>query len=148
MNLFVIAKTNIPDVYIDYIDVRLKSGEEVSLNWAESGITRTASGFEVCYKGVCFGDEPADGRMDDLPGLTVEDVSLYFEANGTFHFQIEEMTFEEGDMLYVVDDSALPQICTGLSGPGEMSLDDKIKSASARTAESSHEPVFSIMEER
>ena len=33
MRLYLTAKTSIPDLFIDYIQVKLKSGEEVSLNW-------------------------------------------------------------------------------------------------------------------
>lgn len=33
MKLYVTAKTDISDVYVDYISIRLNTGEEVSLNW-------------------------------------------------------------------------------------------------------------------
>lgn len=45
MRLYLTAETSIPDLYIDYIEVLLKSGEEVSLNWDYSDIERTPSGF-------------------------------------------------------------------------------------------------------
>lgn len=45
MRLYLTAKTSIPDLFIDYIQVKLKSGEEVSLNWDYSDIERTSSGF-------------------------------------------------------------------------------------------------------
>lgn len=38
MRLYLTAETSIPDLYIDYIEVLLKSGEEVSLNWDYSDI--------------------------------------------------------------------------------------------------------------
>ena len=43
MRLYLTAKTSIPDLFIDYIQVKLKSGEEVSLNWDYSDIERTSS---------------------------------------------------------------------------------------------------------
>ena len=52
MRLYLTAKTSIPDLFIDYIQVKLKSGEEVSLNWDYSDIERTSSGFSARYKGV------------------------------------------------------------------------------------------------
>ena len=52
MRLYLTAETSIPDLYIDYIEVLLKSGEEVSLNWDYSDIERTPSGFSARYKGV------------------------------------------------------------------------------------------------
>ena len=54
MRLYLTAKTSIPDLFIDYIQVKLKSGEEVSLNWDYSDIERTSSGFSARYKGVYF----------------------------------------------------------------------------------------------
>ena len=40
MTLYLEAKTSIPDLFIDYIEVRLTSGESASLNWDESEIYR------------------------------------------------------------------------------------------------------------
>ena len=56
MILYLKAKTPIPDPVIDYIEVRLKSGETVSLNWNWSNISRTHQGFDAEYSGVCFGE--------------------------------------------------------------------------------------------
>ena len=36
MTLYLEATTTIPDLFIDYIEVRLASGESASLNWDES----------------------------------------------------------------------------------------------------------------
>ena len=38
LTLYLEAKTSIPDLFIDYIEVRLASGESASLNWDESEI--------------------------------------------------------------------------------------------------------------
>ncbi len=57
MILFVSATTNCPDLFIDYIEVKLKTGECVSLNWDESEICREGEEYETRYKGVYFGEE-------------------------------------------------------------------------------------------
>lgn len=48
---------------VDVIEVQLSNGEVVSLNWDESGIDRDNAGFSARYKGVCFDEEYADGRL-------------------------------------------------------------------------------------
>lgn len=52
MTLYLEAATTIPDLFIDYIEVRLASGESASLNWDESEIYRNPNGFGAKYKGV------------------------------------------------------------------------------------------------
>ena len=52
MTLYLEATTTIPDLFIDYIEVRLASGESASLNWDESEIYRNPDGFGAKYKGV------------------------------------------------------------------------------------------------
>ena len=66
MRLYLTAETSIPDLYIDYIEVLLKSGEEVSLNWDYSDIDRTPSVFSAWYKGVYFDEDYAIGRIEEL----------------------------------------------------------------------------------
>lgn len=136
MRLYLTANTNIPDVVIDFIEVRLKTGEKVSLNWDESDISRTDTGFDARYKGVYFGDKYADGRISDLEDLEILDIGLYFEASGSFEFKIAEMEFEDGDKLLTVSQPMIPQRCSGLEGLKPKSLSDQIKSASIRAAES------------
>lgn len=114
MRLYLTAKTNIPDVYVDFIEVRLRSGEEISLNWDESDISRSADGFEARYKGVYFGEEYANGRIRELEGLEITDVGLYFESAGSFHFQIEELLFEDGEKNLSIAVPAIPQECYGM----------------------------------
>ena len=38
MDLFLKVTTNVPDLIIDYIEVKLKSGKAVSLNWEFSDV--------------------------------------------------------------------------------------------------------------
>ena len=66
MTLYLEVTTTIPDLFIDYIEIRLASGESASLNWDESEIYRNPDGFGAKYKGVYFGEEPANGRLDEL----------------------------------------------------------------------------------
>ena len=43
MDLYVKATTNVPDLTIDYIEVKLKSGKTVSLNWDRSYVSQFES---------------------------------------------------------------------------------------------------------
>ena len=65
MDLFLKASTNVPDLIIDFIEVRLKSGKTVSLNWEKSCVTRLARSPSAGFKKMKF--------TDDKNTLTVED---------------------------------------------------------------------------
>ena len=80
MTLYLEATTTIPDLFIDYIEVRLSSGESASLNWDESEIYRNPDGFGAKYKGVYFGEEPANGRLDELRDMVITDIGLYSDT--------------------------------------------------------------------
>ncbi len=80
LTLYLEAVTTIPDLFIDYIEVRLTSGESASLNWDESEIYRNADGFGARYKGVYFGEEPANGRLDELHDMVITDIGLYSDT--------------------------------------------------------------------
>ena len=80
MTLYLEATTTIPDLFIDYIEVRLASGESASLNWDESEIYRNPDGFGARYKGVYFGEEPANGRLDELRDMVITDIGLYSDT--------------------------------------------------------------------
>ena len=97
MILYLDAKTNVPDVFIDYIEVMLKSGEIVSLNWDESDISREEDGFSARYKGVYFGENYANGKLDQLEGMAIADIGVYSEIDGTVpvSISITEMLFED-----------------------------------------------------
>jgi len=132
MILYLDARTNIPDVYVDFIEVRLKNGEEVSLNWDESGISRSETGFDARYKGVYFGDEYANGRLADLEGLEITDIGLYFEATGSFEFAIQEMVFEDDGESLTISTPVIPPNCSGLEVLQAKPLAEQIQSASNR----------------
>lgn len=97
MILYLQAKTTATDLMIDYIEVSLTDGTTVSLNWDESCIDRDETGFGATYKGVCFNEEHADGRIDELQGMQVIDVGLYSEAQAPATILITEMEFVDGD---------------------------------------------------
>lgn len=80
MRLYLTAETSIPDLYIDYIEVLLKSGEEVSLNWDYSDIERTPSGFSARYKGMYFDEDYANGRIEELRDMKITDIGVYYES--------------------------------------------------------------------
>ena len=93
MTLYLEAKTSIPDLFIDYIEVRLTSGESASLNWDESEIYRNPDGFGAKYKGVYFGEEPANGRLDELRSMVITDIGLYSDTISEPQITISEMEF-------------------------------------------------------
>lgn len=95
MILYVEAKTNVKDLVIEYIEVILNNGRRVSLNWDESEITRTNDGFEAKYRGVYFGEEYANGCIDQLDMMGIADVGVYTEdeSDDPIQLTIEEMQF-------------------------------------------------------
>ena len=94
MTLFLDAKTPISDIFIDYIEVILASGEQVSLNWDYSGINRTDDGFSAKYSGVYFGEEYANGRIDELTKITIVEIGYYTETNDTpVSIEVQSMCF-------------------------------------------------------
>ena len=97
MILYLQAKTTATDLMIDYIEVSLKDGTTVSLNWDESYIDRDDTGLNATYKGVCFNEEHADGRIDELREMQVIDVGLYSEVQAPATIFITEMEFVDGD---------------------------------------------------
>lgn len=86
LTLYLEATTTIPDLFIDYIEVRLASGENASLNWDESEIYRNPNGFGAKYKGVYFGEEPANGRLDELRDMVITDIGLYSDTISEMEF--------------------------------------------------------------
>jgi hypothetical protein len=101
MRLYLTAKTSIPDFFIDYIQVKLKSGEEVSLNWDYSDIERTSSGFSARYKGVYFDEEYANGRIEELRDMKITVVGVYYESKQKPDITIEVMDFVDDDKQLV-----------------------------------------------
>lgn len=107
MVLYLDATTSVCDLVIDFIEVRLKSGETVSLNWDYSGIERTATGFGAKYSGVYFDEEYANGRLEELQDLVISAVQLYSESVMQADFAITSMEFMDGDRSLFVPDTVL-----------------------------------------
>lgn len=103
MILCISAETTIPDLVIDFIEVRLKTGETVSLTWDESEFGVEEGLFDARYKGVYFGEEHANGRIDELEDMQVEYVELYSESDLPGTFRIREMVFEDDMELLRLD---------------------------------------------
>lgn len=101
MDLFLKATTNVPDLIIDFIEVELKSGKTVSLNWDRSNTTQfesdNSSGIDADYFGLYFGEENAEGRLNELEEMRVTKVGLYSETYPVADITILEMTFTEGE---------------------------------------------------
>ena len=85
------------EVRYDYIEVKLKSGKTASLNWDESGINRSETGFDARYKGVYFDEEYANGKISELDGMKIDTVKLYSEQTKNPEITITQMSFEDGD---------------------------------------------------
>lgn len=100
MNLYLRATTKLKDMIIDYIEIELVTGENVSLNWDESNVKRLEGGFSAFYKGICFGEERADGKLDDLRGMQIIQIGVYTQAGFASDISIMEMEFEENDSFY------------------------------------------------
>ena len=102
MTLYVAASTRIPDVFIDFIELKLTSGKEITLTWDESGIDRRDDGFNARYKGVQIGEEYANGRLNEFKDFLSIYVSIYTETDMPCDMVIDEMLFVDGDDEYVV----------------------------------------------
>lgn len=108
LTLYLEAATTIPDLFIDYIEVRLTSGESASLNWDESEIYRNPDGFGARYKGAYFGEEPANGRLDELHDMVITDIGLYSDTVPETQITVSEMEFvDDGRSL----EFSPPKIC-------------------------------------
>ena len=100
MVLYLSASTDLADLVIDYIEVRLATGETVSLNWDESDIERLDTGFNARYKGIYFGEEYANGKLDSLRKMQIDKIGIYAESGSYSDIVITEMIFEDDGEQY------------------------------------------------
>lgn len=100
MVLYVTARTELTDIVIDYIEVKLAAGETVSLNWDESSIERNEDGFNARYKGVYFGDSYANSCLKELSGMRILMIGVYTEENDDSALTITRMLFEDAGAVY------------------------------------------------
>lgn len=109
MVLYLDATTSACDLMIDFIEVRLKTGETVSLNWDYSGIERSATGFGAKYSGVYFDEEYANGQLEELQDLAISAVQLYSESVMQADFAITSMEFVDGDQSLFIPKTVLAE---------------------------------------
>ena len=119
------------DAVVDYIEVRLNTGEQVSLNWKTSDTTCFSGEIEGNYSGVCAGElDERTFTLDELVEMQVISVGLYDRVSDTENVKItiEELTFFDGNggeltfeypftnYLEGVDDSTLKKVRDFLDG--------------------------------
>ena len=92
MKLYVVAKTSIKDLVIDFIEIVNEKGKTFSLNWAESSIERVKDGFEACYKNVVSGEDEIF-TLDDLSEMRVVHIELFSLSKKRLDIDIKEMGF-------------------------------------------------------
>ena len=100
MKLYLSADTDIEDVEIDYIEVKLATDEIVTVDWDESDIAWEDNGFNARYKGVYFDEEYANGKLSSLHGMQIEYINLYTESDSNSDIVITDMIFEDEGEQY------------------------------------------------
>lgn len=58
MRLYLSVDTDIEDLEIDYIEVKLTTGETVTVDWDESDIAWEENGFDAHYGWLRMTEEP------------------------------------------------------------------------------------------
>lgn len=101
MRLYLSVDTDIGDLEIDYIEVKLATGETVTVDWDESDIAREDNGFDARYKGVYFDEEYANGKLSSLCEMQIEHINFCTESDSDSDIVITEMTFEDGGERYI-----------------------------------------------
>ena len=98
MTLYLTAKTDIDDLTIDFIEVQLRSGKTVSLNWDASRVERCGNELRAHYEGVCFNEKSAAGKIDKLKKMQIKEVGMYSDEHGEgqYSLAIKTMEFYDG----------------------------------------------------
>lgn len=97
MVLYLKAESDIPDLVIDFIEVKLKSGKVISLTWDESEFDRKDGYLDARYKGVYFDDEYGNGRLPELKDMEVQHIELFSEYEDVSSFKLRELFFSDGE---------------------------------------------------
>lgn len=100
MKLYLSTDTDIEDVEIDYIEVKLATDETVTVDWYEGDIAWEDNGFNALYKGVYFDEEYANGKLSSFHGMQIEYINLYTESDSDSDIVITDMTFEDEGEQY------------------------------------------------
>lgn len=104
MILYLSVSTDLEDLVIDYIEVKLATGATISLNWDESDIERLDGGFRARYKGVYFNEEYANGKIGSLRKMQIDRIGIYTESGSYSDIVITEMIFEDAGEQYDMED--------------------------------------------
>lgn len=98
MILNLTAKTDVNDLTVDFIEVQLKSGKTVSLNWDTSWTEHCGDELHAHYEGVCFNEKSASGKLNKLKRMHIKDVGMYSDVHGEgqYSLEIEKMEFCDG----------------------------------------------------
>ena len=97
MVLYLKAESDIPDLVIDFIEVKLQSGQIISLTWDESEFDREDGYLDAKYKGVYFDDEYGNGRLSELRGMKIQHIELYSECEDVSSFRLRKLSFQDGE---------------------------------------------------
>lgn len=82
MDIFLTGKSNVGDLVIDFLELKLKSGSIVALDWDLSCVERGRDGrFEAVYEGINIGGKSAHGKLSKFKGAAVTAVGLYSESD-------------------------------------------------------------------
>ncbi len=95
MRLCLKMKTNADDLRVEFLEVRLKSGRLVTVDY-DSSEYYTENGYRMSmHKGVCANEEYLNGRLNELEGMQVIGVGLYSEKHSTIDFELVELTIDD-----------------------------------------------------
>lgn len=100
MILYLSVNTGIEDLGIDYMEIKLGTGETVLIDWDESDISRLENGFYARYKGVYFDGEYANGKLSSLRGMQIDYINFWTESESGPEIVITGMTFEDAGEQY------------------------------------------------
>ena len=65
MVLYLKAESDIPDLVIDFIEVKMKSGKVISLIWDESEFDRKDGYLDARYKEKHYGEKERSSNMGE-----------------------------------------------------------------------------------
>lgn len=105
MNLYVSAKSQIPDLVIEYFEIILTNGRCVNVQWAESSVKREKDDYTICFKRLQFDNGNYNVTIADLNEFAIAQIGLYSDTeSGKLEINIEEMEFaEEGEKIVKAD---------------------------------------------
>ena len=97
MRLYLTAKTEMTDLVIDYIEVKLKTGKTVTLTWDESEFGIDDGVFTGRYKGVYYDEVHANGLIDLLRDMQIEEIGVYSDNDEPVTLAVLHVTIEDED---------------------------------------------------